>query len=482
MNNNPFGKGFSTGEWQAAAAVAAVLAALVAIYYYPFLDNFFAFDDFKYLENNVTGPLQVLLGYGSLRIVANEVWWPLYRLSGMDPAAYNLFSFGMFFLDGLVLYFFVQQLFNDRHLSCAAAVLFVAGSVGSDAIFWKCTNSTLIAFFFYTLSLFWYVKSRQEGNRRFYGISLAAFAFAMFSKEEAASLPGILILLELLVLGERKVGKIAARVAPYCGLILFYLAANRIVFNVLLGVQPEPAKFFQLRPLHSLLTAWSVFFMSPDAKIEFSNPYFYLSGLLLLGAFFFVRERKTLLFACGWIFLTFIPQSFTTLGQLQPKYLVNSVSRYLFLPSAGAALVIALVLAEVGRRWGKKTACWVFLMFMVLYLPLNFSRVRNRGEQWRGNAEPASVFLRELQSVMPEFPPNSYLFVMNPPTGRAFVQQSLRAFYRNPTITWIVDPQSFRVKDGERGFVIDCTWENESRVRLTVFDFVTQRRLYGSPG
>jgi Dolichyl-phosphate-mannose-protein mannosyltransferase len=381
-----------------------------------------------------------------------------------------------------VLYVFVQQLFKDRSVSFVAATLFATAAVGVDAIFWKCANSTLIAFFFYILSLFWFVKFRQEGNRRSFAISIAAFAVAIFSKEEAASFPAILILLDWLLLGERKLVKIVARVAPYCGLIVFYLVSNRIVFNVLLGVQPEPAKFFKIRPLHSLFSSWSVFFLSPEGGLESSNLFIYVTAVLLLLAIYFVQARKQLLFAYGWIFFTFIPQSFTSLGQFQPKYLFNSMSRYLFLPSAGAAIVIALVMAEVGRRWGKKTAVAVFLAFLVFYLPLNFSRVRDRGEQWRVDAEPVNVFVRELQRVMPLFPSNSYVFVINPPTGRAYVQQSLRAFYKNPSITWIVDPRTFRLKEGERGFLIGCQWENESKVRLIVYDFASGAPLFSSSG
>lgn len=453
-----------------ALAVAIVIAAVVAVYYGPFLDNFFAYDDFRYLENMYQGFLDILLGYGSLRVVSNLSWWPIFLLSGIDPAGYNAFSFGMFFLDGMIFYFLCKELLCDSLAAALAAVLFAGGSVGADAMLWKCTNSTLICFFFYALSLIAYLRWRKGGTALFFAASLAAFLLAIFSKEEAASLPGVIILLELTLLGERSAASLFKRVAPFAASIVFYLVASREFFQ-LVGRVPEPSKFFKLRPLHTLLTPWSVFSLPPDGVFDFSNPLLYLIPAALLAALCFIARKKELCFAFGWIFLTFVPQSFTSLGQFQPKYLFNSVSRYLFLPSAGAALAISIVLVGIGARWGRKVGVSVAVAVVGLYFSLHYARVQKRGFVWGNDALPVQTFIAAMKVKVPRFPPKAYIFVAGPPTGRAYVQQALRASYGNPDITWIVDPLSYHPKDGENACFIDCVWDGRERVHLFLTDF-----------
>jgi hypothetical protein len=59
-----------------------VLAAIAATYYGNFLGNFFAFDDLRYLENIITGPRAIALGYNAqLRLVSNFAWVPLFWVS-----------------------------------------------------------------------------------------------------------------------------------------------------------------------------------------------------------------------------------------------------------------------------------------------------------------------------------------------------------------------------------------------------------------
>lgn len=451
-----------------AIATAIVIAVILGSYFAPFADNFFAYDDFRYIENMYKEFLDVLLGYGSFRIVSNLAWWPIHTLSGFNPVGYNIFSFAMLFAGAMALYFLVREL-TDPVTAALTAALFAGGSVGADAALWKCTNSTLICFVFYTLSLLAYLRWRKDGGLAPYAMAIASFMVALLAKEEAASLPGVLILLELLLLGERKVVPLAKRVAPYCIAIVLYLVGSRAFFS-LVGREPEPERFFKIRPLHTLLTPWSTFSLSPDGFFDFSSPYLYLIPAALVGAGFLVPRKKELCFAFGWVLLTFVPQSFTSLGQFTPKYLFNSVSRYLYLPSAGAALAIALVLVGIGSRWGRKVGVPVATVVLACYFSIHYRRVHERGNTWKQDAEPVRVFLHEMKRIVPQFPPSTHLFVLNAPTGRAYVQQALRAAYRNPDITWIVDPLSYHPQQGQKAFLVGCLWQ-EAGMRIDIMDF-----------
>ena len=433
-----------------------VIAIVVAVAYYgQFLHNFFAFDDFKYLENMFRGWGDVAIGYGSLRLVSNFSWWPLFELSGFDPFAYNLFALILFTANGILLYFLLIRLLPDRTTAFLAATFFMTGSAGADAVLWKATNSSVISLFFYLSALICYVDFRLLGERKRYYAAIGLFIAAMFSKEEAASLPMTAALIDIMFLGGGKeLQRLLRRLIPFCAIIAFYLVANGFVFNFLLGGQAEPEKLFFFRPLYSLLGGGAAFFLGPDGFLRPSSPPVYLTALFLFLCSFLKRSRRLLIFGCLWIFLAFLPQSLTRLGQLEPRVIVNSISRYLYITSIGSSIVFAAVLAGL-REWvPRKVWYGVAGSMLILFVAVHYPQVEVRGEEWQTYGTDVEDFIAETKRVMPAFPAPSFVHVVNRPTGRAFMQQALRAFYGNPLIEHVDDPVTAKNQDKKPLYVI----------------------------
>ena len=454
--------------------IYASLALVAAfIYYRRFLDNFFVMDDFKYLENMFAGPLSVILGYGNLRVVSNVAWWPLYELSGLNPFLYNLFGVVMHAANSALFSLLVLQLLKDRTLAMVSGAVFLLNAVGCDALFWKAANNTLIDLFFYLTALCLYVIYRQEGSSKFFVLSIGAYVLAIFSKEDAASLPFIIVLMELVFFSRfRDMKGIVLRTAPYIVAVLVYIVAGRVIFNYMLQSSVEHARFFKIRPLYSLLAGWTVFFLSPDGRLSLDSPAPYVTILFIATSFAWVKDKKLLLLGYGWIFFGFLPQSVASHGQLEPTYIINSISRYLYLPSAGAALILGAVVLSVRDRFPGKIGFAVAALFFCLFVPLNYGRVQARGLEWQQAGEPTARFLKAIKHSMPYFPPDSHIFIVNAPGGRAFMQQSLCAFYGDPGITWISNPATYRRKPGENAFLIICAWkDNGEDVDLEIRQF-----------
>ncbi len=138
--------------------------AVAFIYYGPFLNNFFYLDDFKYIENIFRGPLDVLLGYNSLRLLSNTLWWPLYSIAGFNPFIFNLYSLVLYSANAVLLYLFLSKLLNDRGYVLLAGAFFLLNAVGCDAVFWKAASSGLLSLFFYLLTLYTYLDYRRKGS------------------------------------------------------------------------------------------------------------------------------------------------------------------------------------------------------------------------------------------------------------------------------------------------------------------------------
>ncbi|KAF0219259.1 MAG: hypothetical protein FD174_2345 [Geobacteraceae bacterium] len=441
--------------WQKVHLFPVVAAVIAFLYYGRFLDNFFTFDDFKYLENMFRGPMDVMLGYGQLRLVSNASWWPLFEISRFNPFGYNLFALFLYFFNAVLLYVFLFRLLHDKATAFIVSTIFVASGVGADAVFWKATNSSLISLFFYLLTLTIYVNYRRTNKGRHLVLSVGLFVLAMFSKEEAASLPFIIAVIDLLFFNGRedKAGVIR-RVAPYAAIILFYMLANAYIFNYLLHTQADPAKLFRFRPIYSLIGGGTAFYLAPDGFVRLDDPFVYVTALLIPVSLIFVKEKKLLIFGYAWVFFTFLPQSLTGLGQFEPRVIVNSISRYLYITSIGSSLVFGAVLTGIRERFPGKVRFAVCSLFLTAFVWINYSRVQSRGNEWRASGAPVEDFIYSLKGVMPAFPDRAHVHVVNSPTGRAFIQQAMRAFYGTPDILWVDDPRTVSLKAGDSLFVI----------------------------
>jgi len=465
--------------------VAFALASATTIYFGPFINNFFTYDDFGLIEHVNKGPISVILGYNYiLRIVANCVWIPIHFFSGLDPQGYNLFSISLHFLNSLLVYVMISRLFEDRRLAAISSLFFVTTAVGVDAILWRAANSTPLNLFFYLLTLTCFVEYRKRNNRSFYFASIGFFVLAVLSKEESASLPLVAAFLEILffegISGWRGTIK---RILPYCGIIVLNVVLNYLVIYQILQVSSELVRHTSFRPLHSLFSGWTVFFLQPDGRLNIGDYRIYVTAILIPLSLFWVKDRRLLFFGLGWVFLSFLPQSLSSLSQFEPKYIFNSISRHLYLPSVGAAFCYAVILRDTLQRFGKVIGYGFTVIAFSAFLMVNYKWMAERGKAWEAEGIPVKVFLKALKQKVVQFPPNTYFFALNGPTGRAYMQQSLRAFYNNPTITWIVDPATYVQKPNQTAILLDVVWADQDsiyNVKILPFSLETLYQRMGN--
>ncbi len=447
----------------------SLVAGVICVYYGPFLDNYFAYDDFGLMELVSRGPKSIMLGYNyTLRFVNNAVWIPLFTCFGFNPVGYNLFGTLLWFLNAILLYRFLLKLLGTPVPAAIAGFIFTASAVGADALLWRAASGTLLNVTFYLLTLYYYTVFRQSGAVRAWRISVCCFILAMFSKEEAASLPLVVILIEWLYLGGLADFRgVARRCLIFCSVIIFSVLINYIVIYKVMQVQSELAHMFKFRPLHSLFSSWTVFFLSPEGILNSGNPGIYITALLIPLSLILIKDRRLLLLGLGWIFLSFLPQSLSGMSQFNPNDVISvSLSRHLYLPSAGAAIAYTALLISVRERFPLLITIIVSAFFLVSFTVYNYGQLSVRGKQWHEIGDPMKRFLTNIKKLAPQFAPNTKIFVINTPTGRAFIQQALRVFYNNPSITYIVDINNFRPKPEENAVLITCSLTPDGDVRV----------------
>lgn len=440
-----------------------VIIALISFWNYgSFLNNFFVFDDYWILENNITGGLhKTLFGYQNLRIVGNLILWFDYLISGFDPAAYGLARIVMHVINATIIYLTLGLTFNNRLIAFFAAIIFAASSASADALLWRAAFLTQVSLFFYMTILYFYIKGKKENEKAWHFTALATFIVAIFNKEDIASLPFMIIVIEIVFFGGwNNLVSIGKKVAPYFSVIILFITLTAVASRYLGLYQEHMEKFLTFRPLHILFSGFTAFFIKPNSSLDWSAPDLYLFLLFIPISFFLAKDKKLLLFGYTWVFISFLPQSFTSATSINPKYsTLTSLSRHLYLPSVGSAIVFALLLFSIKEKFNKKIFIGCTSFFLVSFLMLHHYRIKERGEEWQYSGLVMKNFLSGVQSQINTFEGTSaYVHAMGAPEGRAYVQRALRAFYKNENIVWVDDPRSkvSQLKEGEHLYVIVC--------------------------
>jgi len=422
------------GSWKYPIVLFTFHLCVTYYYYNGAIDNFFAIDDYWFLMLSSGDANTALFGAPTLRLLGNVIFWVNFKLFGFNNSAYNVVSAAIHCVNVMLIYFLLRRLFGEEKMAFLSAAIYATMSVYCDAILYKAAILTLTNLTFYCVVLILYLKGREGG--RYYVWSLIVFFFALLNKEEIASIPLVILSIVLIILGDIESWRPALKkVLPYAGLVIAYIATMLLLSQSGILQNEQFERLSEFRVLHSLLGGFSAFFVRPDGALTSQYQYvaYSLLFLALAIAWFVSRKRKMLAFGFSWVFLTFLPQSYSTLSQFNPSYLFNSVSRHLYVPSIGAAIVIAAILLYsfyAERRW-TVAASLVLLSGMVIY---NAPQAQARSFEWRYEGEAMERFFSVLKSRLPVVEKGAHFTIDQPFAGRSYMFRALRAFYQNDVV------------------------------------------------
>ncbi|MFA5116286.1 MAG: tetratricopeptide repeat protein [Candidatus Omnitrophota bacterium] len=374
-------KGFIAAALTSRLSAAAVLFCLGLLVYSNSFLGPFHFDDLPSIMDNF-----------AIRNISDprNIWdfWPTrfftylsvalnYALGGYKVFGYHVFNFlahtGASLLAWYlaILTFKTPALKNDPITAYAGPLAFFTGAlflvhpIQTQPVNYIIQRATLLAGFFYLGSLCFYAKARlmrEEGLSSrawavYYGISLLAAILAMFSKENAVSLPAAICLYELCFLKSKK-GFGWKYVIPFLAAALIvpltmffsrsidFKGARRITEG---GPVISAWHYFltQMRVMVTYLRLLLVpvnqnlDYYYPAAKSIFQLPVILSLALLLLVLSFAVRvfnKYRLLSFGIFWFFITLLPES-----SLIPIYDVIFEHR-LYLPMLGSSFFLVCAL------------------------------------------------------------------------------------------------------------------------------------------
>lgn len=380
----------ASGEWKA----LALILGITFLAYWNALGNGYVYDDHFQIERNPT-----LASLANIpKLFTQSVWQFMnlssedavglyyrpffnialivnYHLFGFDPAAWHFSSIVLHLIATFFLYLLVRQWGLDQRVALAAGVLYGLHTIHVESVTWisAIPDPLCAAFLFPALFLYERFRLSPPKASTLYAASVALTLLAMFTKEVAIVVPAYIGLRELL---DRQDGESPGtafargvkRALPF-GIAAGVYIVTRIA---VLGFfsKPEP-KAVGISGVSVLLTIPSVILsyvrmlvLPYPLAIIYNHEYVdspsdarFWGALIAVVAIATIvvwcaRTSRQALFALAILVLFTIPVLNLKAFNPQESLLHD---RYMYIPSAGFAVLLALGLVWLADRFGERS-------------------------------------------------------------------------------------------------------------------------------
>lgn len=397
------GPGLSTGHWLLGFALL-----LAVVSYYPTLRYGFVFDDVQQIvENpairswNTSQYFTAHVGAGVFPWVKGSFYRPLfliwlrlnYILFHVSPWGWHLTSLLAHLAAIWMLFVLVRQTTSDAIMAGWAALLFAVHPIHIEAVAWISAVPEILFALAGMGAIHAHLRYRCEQRWQWLGLSAFLYGLSLLAKETAIVIWPMIIVsgywLESNNNSEEQPGQWTDAVksqSPFAAISIAYFGLRFLALHGMAGEVTHTTReivcaapsiaWFYLQKL-ALPFRLSQIYFDPDA-CSFVSPHFYLpllavtlgaAGLFLLALKFKLTRFPTLLLG-----LPLIPPLIGV--SVFPRHdLVHN--RYLYLPSAGACVLIAFALgkaADVFTSSRKAAIVWatsiVGAISVLLILPV----------------------------------------------------------------------------------------------------------------
>jgi len=393
----------SKGIFAESRALFLTIAATTIVYANS-LSGAFVFDDTKQIAANPS-----LRSWGNIfRAFTNDVWSfergtlttdlpppyyrPLftvyltlnYKLFGLWEPGWHLMNLLVHATATVFVYYLLRRLSGNNIVALLAALLFALHPVHVESVSWISGIPDPLAALFYIPSLLWYVRYRDEGNRKWLIASLIAYGLAALCKETPLVLPLVLGVWELARAQNRKslglrLKETAYQLVPYGVVASAYLVLRYSVLGLISAKHPLMATVpdsMIWRTLPYVFVNYLKHLIAPFALSLIYSPPFITStvdlrflgsvGILLGVGSVLWFYRKTLdgsvRVAIALMVVPLLPV--LNLRVFHYEYIIQD--RYLYLPSIGFCYLVALLLVWLAQRH-QRTATAISVVLLLAF-------------------------------------------------------------------------------------------------------------------
>ena len=359
-NNNQRKKQVSNFNYYDIIGLVIIIFLGIIIYSNSF-DCSFHFDDKGRIVENTNirnlSDFKAIWNYGKPRFVPYFTFALNYHFGNLDVWGYHLFNLIIHLINACLVWWLTMLIFsspNIKNLPIArqskaiaffTALLFVSHPLATQSVTYIVQRMASLAALFYFLSLALYIKARlldksHPSKYVLFACSLISALIAIFTKENALTLPFAIILFDLFFL-QKKMPSINLkdyRVVLFLFAIFSFILIVILFFSfkILKPLTPDEHNDFKtITSMNYLFTEFRVIIkylqllvlpinQNLDYDFQISNNFFelrtmlsflFLLALIILAIFLFNKNR-IVSFCIFWFFLTLtIESSFIQIGR-----------------------------------------------------------------------------------------------------------------------------------------------------------------------
>jgi tetratricopeptide (TPR) repeat protein len=286
-----------------------------------------------------------------------------YALFGTVPFGWHLVNVLSHVGVTALVFVVVKELTGRRTLSALSAALFAAHPTHAESVAWVSGVTDPLMGLLLLPAFLFYLRYRKNPRGMLLALSMTFYFVALLAKETSLALPIVIAGYELLSLQDglrwsglkRAIRGAALFIAPT---IVYFLMRYAALNSLLLTNGPRfPSHWgIQTAPLALLKYLWLMFvpwgysyqhltrFVTGPLQLSFVVP---LLGVVALAAGVVLVKSKEFKFGVLWFIALLLP-SLAAISQFDQEYVVQE--RYLYLPSIGISLVVALGIEWLSDR------------------------------------------------------------------------------------------------------------------------------------
>jgi Tfp pilus assembly protein PilF len=335
-------------------------------------------------------------------------WAVEYRLFGLNPRVFHAFNILLHLVNILLVYALVRSLAQNVGIALAVAALFAMHPLQVEVAAWASSLSILLFSMFCLGAMIAYVAYAKSGKTRYLVVALALFLPALLAKTTAATLPLVLLVIDLYLQRKIRWRTISEKI-PFFLLSVVFGCITIFARSGVSHVQDFALKYSLPQRIcivcYSCLwyvgklifpAGLSVFYPFPTKSSGWLPVAFYLAPLLLLGIavgiWFAGRYRRLLAFAA-----LFMLASLVLVVQIIPVSELMVCDRYAYLPCLGLFFLAGTLGHRIGSR--SPAALRGVLVGAVLVVVALGGATYHRVGVWHDSITLWNDFIRKRQDI-----------------------------------------------------------------------------------
>jgi tetratricopeptide (TPR) repeat protein len=378
----------------------------------------FHFDDKTNIVDNLNirslSDIKSLWNFAPNRFVPDYTFALNYHFNQLNAWGYHLINLAIHLINSLLVWWFTILIFSTpviknnpisrfkKSIAFIIALLFVSHPLATESVTYIVQRDNSIEALFYFLSLGFYMKGRISKISKRYKFFLFAGSIilailAMLSKENASTLPVVIVLIELFFIQTKSISDLIKknRIFILSGAILciIFIVLCKIIFHVFDTLKPDEFNDYKtITALNYLYTQFSVIpkyiqllilpiHQNFDYDFPISSAFFELKtilglivilSLITLGIFLYNKIR-IISFGIFWFFITIaVESSVVPISDLIFEHRT-------YLPSFGFYLILSSLIYQF--LWNKTRNVSISIMLLIIVSNSYMTYARN--EVWK---------------------------------------------------------------------------------------------------